>query len=62
MGQPRLAAVDYVRMWSEERGAPSPQLDLVTFLDFDEANQRAVEADANALVETLARSRFTFAR
>ena len=61
MGQPRLAAVDYVRMWSEEQGAPRPQLDLVTFLDFDEANQRAVEADAETLVETLDRSRFTFA-
>jgi hypothetical protein len=35
---------------------------LVTFLDFDEANQRAVEADVETLVETLDRSRFTFVR
>jgi hypothetical protein len=62
MGQPRLAAVDYVGMWANELGASEPQLGLVTFLDFDEANQRAVEADAATLVETLDRSRFTFAR
>jgi len=62
MGQPRLAAVDYVGMWAGERDSNEPQLDLVTFLDFDEANQRAVEADEATLVETLERSRFTFVR
>jgi len=62
MGQPRLAAVDYVGMWANGRGTSQPQLDLVTFLDFDEPNQRAVEADAATLVETLDRSRFTFVR
>lgn len=61
-GQPRLAAVDYVRMWAEEQDAPSPQLGLVTFLDFDEENQRAVKSTADVLAETVNRSRFTFVR
>ncbi|MGI9627379.1 MAG: YiiX/YebB-like N1pC/P60 family cysteine hydrolase [Longimicrobiales bacterium] len=62
MGQPRLAAVDYVRMWADERDSGAPQLDLVTFLDFDEENQRAVESSADVLAETVHRSRFTFVR
>lgn len=62
VGQPRLAAVDYVRMWAEDRGAARPRLDLVSFLDFDEENQRAVESTAEVLVQTIDRSRFTFVR
>lgn len=62
MGQPRLAAVDYVGMWAAERFDDEPQISLVRFLDFDEPNQRAVDADADALEETLSRSRFTFVR
>ncbi|MEM7414275.1 MAG: YiiX/YebB-like N1pC/P60 family cysteine hydrolase [Gemmatimonadota bacterium] len=62
MGQPRLAAVDYVGLWASERGASQPQLTLVRFLDFDEPNQRAVQSDAETLVSTLTRSRFTFVR
>lgn len=62
MGQPRLAAVDYVGMWAADRSADQPQVSLVRFLDFDEVNQRAVDADADALESTLSRSRFTFAR
>jgi hypothetical protein len=62
MGQPRLAAVDYVAMWAAERFDERPQVSLVRFLDFDEANQRAVDADADALESTLVRSRFTFMR
>lgn len=62
MGQPRLAAVDYVGMWAAERFEEQPQVSLVRFLDFDEENQRAVDADADALESTLDRSRFTFVR
>jgi len=61
MGKPRIAASDYVRMWAEGLGSDTPQLELVGFLDFDERNGVAVEADAETLVETLERSRFTFA-
>ena len=59
LGKERIAASDYVRMWADGRESGVPQLELVRFLDFDEANGVAVEADAETLVETLARSRFT---
>lgn len=62
LGQPRLAAVDYVGLWATERDMPDPQLSLVRFLDFDEPNQRAVEAGPETLASTLTRSRFTFVR
>ncbi len=60
MGKPRITAGDYVRMWADGRESGSPQLELVRFLDFDEPNQVSVEADAETLIETLERSRFTF--
>ena len=60
MGKPRISASDYVRMWADGRQSDAPQLELVRFLDFDEPNGVAVEADAETLVETLERSRFTF--
>ncbi len=60
MGKPRIAASDYVRMWADGRESGTPQLELVRFLDFDERNGVSVEADAETLVETLVRSRFTF--
>ena len=60
MGKPRITASDYVRMWADGRESGSPQLELVRFLDFDEPNQVSVEADAETLIETLERSRFTF--
>ena len=60
MGEPRITASDYVRMWADGRASGAPQLELVRFLDFDEANGVAVEADEETLVETLERSRFTF--
>ena len=59
MGKPRIAASDYVRMWADGRESGVPQFELVRFLDFDEPNGVAVEADAETLVETLERSRFT---
>ena len=59
LGKPRIAASDYVRMWADGRESGVPQLELVRFLDFDEENLRAVEADAETLVGTLERSRFT---
>jgi len=61
MGRPRISATDYVRMWADTRAAGNAQLDLVHFLDFDEANLVAVEGDAETLTETIGRSRFTFA-
>ena len=60
MGKPRITASDYVRMWADGRESGSPQLELVRFLDFDEPNGVSVEADAETLIETLERSRFTF--
>jgi len=60
MGKPRISASDYVRMWADGRQSDAPQLELVRFLDFDERNGVAVEANAEMLVETLERSRFTF--
>ena len=60
MGKPRMSASDYVRMWADGRESGTPQLELVRFLDFDEPNGVSVEADAETLVETLDRSRFTF--
>ena len=62
MGKPRLPASGYVRMWAEGRDSESPQLELVRFLDFDESSGTARDADAETLVETLERSRFTFAQ
>jgi hypothetical protein len=61
MGKPRITASDYVRMWADGRESGTPQLELVRFLDFDEPNGVSIEADAETLVETLHRSRFTFA-
>jgi len=60
MGKPRITASDYVRMWADGRESPTPQLELVRFLDFDESNGVSIEADAETLAETLHRSRFTF--
>ena len=60
MGRPRIAASDYVRMWADGQESGVPQLELVRFLDFDEPNGVAVEADVETLVKTLQRSRFTF--
>ena len=60
LGKPRIAASDFVRMWADGRESGVPQLELVRFLDFDEARLVAVEADAETLVGTLQRSRFTF--
>ncbi len=60
LGKPRIAASDYVRMWADGRESGDPQLELVHFLDFDEPNGVSVEADAETLLETLQRSRFTF--
>ena len=54
------AASDYVRMWADGQESGVPQLELVRFLDFDEPNGVAVEADVETLVKTLQRSRFTF--
>jgi len=60
MGKPRIAASDYVRMWADGRDSGTPQLELVRFLDFDEPEGVSFEADAETLVGTLDRSRFTF--
>ena len=60
LGKPRIAASDFVRMWADGRESGVPQLELIAFLDFDETNGVAVEADAETLVGTLQRSRFTF--
>ncbi len=63
MGQRRLPANGYVQMWAEDRGKPGENRRLlrVRFLDFDEANQRAIVVeDEDILVETLSRTRFTF--
>ena len=49
-----------MRMWADGKKSGSPQLELVRSFDFDEAKGVAVEADAETLVETLQRSRFTF--
>ena len=62
MGKKRLPAGDYVRMWADGRTARDQQLHLVRFLDFDETNGMAIESDAETLVETLERTRFTFTR
>ena len=59
MGKPRISANDYVRIWADGRESDDPQLEFVRFLDSDEPNGVAVEANAEALVETLERSRFT---
>ncbi len=58
MGKPRISANDYVRIWADGRESDDPQLELVRFLDSDEPNGVAVEANAETLVETLERSRF----
>jgi len=55
-----MAANDYVRLWADGLESGDPQLELVRFLDFDEPNAIAVESDAETLVGTLERSRFTF--
>ena len=60
MGKPRIAANDYVRLWANGLESDDPQLELVRFLDFDEPNAIAVESNAETLVGTLERSRFTF--
>ena len=63
MGRRRLPANGFVQMWVEDRGKPTEARRLlrVRFLDFDEANQRAVLVeDEETLVDTLSRSRFTF--
>jgi len=60
MGKPRMAANDYVRLWADGLESDDPQLELVRFLDFDEPNAIAVESNAETLVGTLERSRFTF--
>jgi len=60
IGKPRITASDYVQMWADGRESGVPQLELVRFLDFDEPNGVSVEADAETLLETLQRSRFTF--
>jgi hypothetical protein len=63
MGHPRLPANGFVEMWAADRGKPveDRRLMRVRFLDFDEANQRAVLVeDEETLVETLSRTRFTF--
>ncbi|SVA00156.1 uncharacterized protein METZ01_LOCUS53010, partial [marine metagenome] len=57
---PRMAANDYVRLWADGLESDDPQLKLVRFLDFDEPNAIAVESNAETLVGTLERSRFTF--
>ena len=62
MGKKRLPAGDYVRMWAQGRATGRPQLQLVRFLDFDETDGVAREADAETLLETLDRTRFTFIR
>ena len=49
-------------MWADGRESGTPQLELVRLLDFAEPNGVSVEADAETLVETLERSRFTFIR
>ena len=59
MGKPRIAAGDFVRMWADGRASGTPQLELVRFLNFDEPAGTSVEADAETLVATLDRSRFT---
>jgi len=59
MGEPRITATDYVRMWADGRDSGAPQLELIRFLDFDERAGVSVEADAETLVGTLDRSRFT---
>ena len=59
MGKPRIAASDFVRMWADGRASGTPQLELVRFLNFDEPAGTSVEADAETLVATLDRSRFT---
>ena len=49
-----------MRMWANGLESDDPQLELVRFLDFDEPNAIAVESNAETLVGTLERSRFTF--
>ena len=53
MGKPRIAANDYVRLWANGLESDDPQLELVRFLDFGEPN-------AETLIGTVERSRFTF--
>jgi hypothetical protein len=60
LGKLRMTPGDLARMWADGQASEKPQLDLVRFLDFDEANGRAVEADAPELAATLQRTRFIF--
>ena len=65
MSRRRLPANSFVQMWADDRGKPAEdrRLERIRFLDFDEANQRAILVeDEETLVETLSRSRFTFLR
>jgi 1-acyl-sn-glycerol-3-phosphate acyltransferase len=59
MGRRTLPALEYVRMWAEQRDAPDPAFELVAFLDHDEEGDRAIPGDADALRATLDRPGLT---
>ena len=45
LGKPRIAASDFVRMWADGLESDVPPLELIRFLDFDEAGLVADELD-----------------
>lgn len=59
MGRRTLPALDIVRRWEEGRREPEPPLDLLIFLDADEAAGTAREAGPEVLAASMARSGLT---
>jgi len=55
-----MPAMELLRKFQRERGTPEAQLELVRFLDGDEGAGQARFRDAEALVESLDRSSFTW--
>ncbi len=60
MGTTTMPAMELLRKFQRERGTPEAQLELVRFLDGDEGAGQARFRDAEALVESLDRSSFTW--
>jgi hypothetical protein len=59
MGRRTLPALEIVRLWEGGRGRPDAPLELVAFLDGDEAAGVAREAGEEVLRETLSRPGLT---
>ncbi len=59
MGRRTLPALEFVRMWADDRGRPDPRFELIAFLDHDEDAGVAREAGPDVLVETLDRPGLT---